>query len=324
MTTTLLAMIVAAAVLAPHVLRLERVAPVTAATVWLSALILRALTVVFIAVFIVLYVPTTTVFATLTHWCWDGPVPFLATRSGLDGHRVGDAATVVPALFLAASLLSVGYGVARTVHAVSDWLRRASIGRGPRGSVLVASERPMVAAAGLARPRVVVSAAAVGALEDDELDAGLAHEQGHIAHRHRFVLVLAEACRGLARVLPGSQRATAELAFHLERDADRWAVTHERHDPCALASAICKVALPSLSAAPALAGLGGDGRLAERVRQLLEFGSVSSGTLKRRATSGLAAAMASLALVLLVLTPAAIVTGVQTATTPSPDVHCRR
>ncbi len=323
MTTALLAAIVLVAITAPHAVRLDHVAPSTAATVWLSALVLRALTVIFIALSVVLYVPTTAVFASLTHWCWDAAIPLVTPRVGLDGHRVGDAATVAPALFLTASLLSVGYGIARTVHAVRSWLRRAAIGRGPRDSVLVAGERPLLAAAGLARPRVVVSAAAVGTLEEDELAAGLAHERGHIAHRHRFVLVIAEACRGLARGLPGSQHAAAELAFHLERDADRWAVIRERHDPCALASAICKVALPDLPHPVGIASLGGGGRLSERIRQLLDFGSQSADTVKRRTASMLAVAMACLAVLMLALSPAAVVAAAKTAAASTPDVHCR-
>jgi hypothetical protein len=82
------------------------------------------------------------------------------------------------------------------------------------------------------------------------------------------VLVIAEICRSLARMLPGTRRAVDELIFHLERDADRWAL-ERKHDPIALASAICKAAQPRMSAPGALLTLGG-GAVTRRVRQLLE------------------------------------------------------
>ena len=56
----------------------------------------------------------------------------------------------------------------------------------------VADGELLVAAAGLRRPRVLVSAGALLALDDDELEASLEHERGHIARRHRYVLVVSE------------------------------------------------------------------------------------------------------------------------------------
>jgi len=60
----------------------------------------------------------------------------------------------------------------------------------------------LVAAAGLRKPRVVVSAGALLNLDDEELAASLDHEHGHIVRRHRYVLVAAELCRALARLFP--------------------------------------------------------------------------------------------------------------------------
>jgi beta-lactamase regulating signal transducer with metallopeptidase domain len=118
------------------------------------------------------------------------------------------------------------------------------------------------------RPRVVVSAGALVALDDEELSASLEHERGHIARGHRYVLLLAELAGALGRFLPGSRSAARELLFQLERDADRFALAH-RQDPAALASAICKAAQHEPPRGVTLA-LGGGGVVTRRVRQLLE------------------------------------------------------
>ncbi len=317
-----LAALVGAAIALPHVLRLERATPGVASTVWLSALLLRALAGVFIAVFVVLYVPTTGLFNALTHWCWRAVTPLLTSHLGLDGHRVGDAATIVPGLFLAGSLIWMAYGLACTLRAVRRWLRRSEVGPGPRDSIVVADQEVVLAAAGLRRPRIVVSAGALVKLDDAELAAGIAHERGHIARRHRFVALVAGGCRALGRLVPGTGRAADELTFHLERDADRWAVTRARQDPCTLASAICKAAVPSTARASAASSLTGSGRTSDRLGELLDAGVATPGRLQRGATRGLAAGMAILALALAGLTPQAIAAGVRTATAAPPVEHC--
>ena len=224
----------------PHMLRLAGSRPMTAATLWMVSLGLRALLVSFGVLYLAFLLPGTDVFTEFTHWCWHTVLPVLTTHLGLDGHRVGDAATILPGLVAMTSLLSVVLGVARGTRAVRRWLARHSLGPGPADSVIVPGREVMMAAAGLKRPRVVVSAGALLELDDEELAAGLDHELGHIARRHRYLLVVAELCRGVGRIVPGAGRASRQLDFHLERDADRWAL--RRHDRLALASVICKAA----------------------------------------------------------------------------------
>jgi beta-lactamase regulating signal transducer with metallopeptidase domain len=124
--------------------------------------------------------------------------------------------------------------------------------------------------AGLRRPRVVVSAGALLALDDEELRAGLEHERGHIALRHRYLLHAGELARAVARFVPGTAAAARELTFSLERHADAYAVARQ-HDPAVLASAICKTAQAQFAAPPAFA-LGG-GVVVRRARLLLETGA---------------------------------------------------
>ena len=319
MTEGLAALLMVALAL-PHLLPLERATPTLAATVWAFALALRALTVVYVALYLVLFLPQTELFSALTHWCWKTVLPLLATHLGLDGSRVGTGAIVLAAAVVAASVTSVSWGVVRAARSVRTALHRATLGTGPHDSVLVGGPTVFLAASGIAHPRVIVSAGALTALDDDELAAGLDHERAHIERRHRFVLVFAELCRGLARFLPGTHHAARELRFHLERDADRW-VLARRHDPHALAGAICKATTPFSAGTPGVASLGG-GDAARRVDELLTPRARNPG---RRLTAGLlgtAVLLGSLALVLAAAVPVTAIAGVQQAREPA-HRHCQ-
>lgn len=308
MTYALAALVVVGIVL-PHGLGLERVRPSTALALWGSALALRVLIMLFVVLYVLVFLPTTSLFGAVTHWCWHAVLPLLTTRLGLDGHRVADAAIVLPAFLLAASVLPVAFGLARAARSVRRLLARSSVGPGPKESIIVGGPEVMVAVAGLRRPRVIVSAGALTTLDDEELAASLDHEYGHIARHHRFLFVFAELCRGLARFLPGTRRATRELAFHLERDADQWALAR-RHDPCALASAICKAATVRPGQGAAWASLGGSG-VTERLRQLLDGTAERSRVLTSTALRTVAVAMVAFTLALVALLPATAVAGIQ-------------
>lgn len=252
----------------PHMWSMERVAPPIAVAVWVAALALRAVTGVLVLMLVVFYLPATQLFDRLTHWCWHAVIPFLAEHVGLSGHSVGDAATVLAAIALPASVLSVGWAVTRAARGVRQLLRERALGRGPMGSVIVGGPNVVIAAAGLRRPKVVVSAGTLTQLDDAELAACLDHEGGHIARRHRLLVLFGELCRALGRFIPGTRSASAELAFHLERDADAYALARQ-HDPLALASAICKAAMATSTEAthtPVAAGRS----VAGRVRLLCE------------------------------------------------------
>lgn len=315
--TLVVALLVGVAITAPHVLHLENAHPATAASIWLAAVCLRALVALFVALFVVFYVPTTVLFDLVTHWCWHTALPLVTSHLGLSGHSVGDVALLAPILGLAVSLLSVCVGLWRATRAISRWVRRTSIGPGPGESLIVGENDIVVAAAGLRHPRVIVSAGALTCFDDEELAASLEHERGHIARRHRFVLVVAEISRSLARMLPGTRRAVAELIFHLERDADRWAL-ERKHDPTALASAICKAARPRAIAGGALLTLSG-GAVSRRVRQLLECSSLPA---RRARLDVLAATMVLLVVGLGAALPSATIAAIGMAGQGSTVRHC--
>jgi hypothetical protein len=253
-----LAALVAAAlggIVLPHVLRLERADPASAAVLWAAALGLRALVVVgTLAGALVLLHPGHLLRA-LAEWpC--------APHHQVAGHALAAAG----GLALAISVLWAVWRIVQATVAVRRLVRTA-LGRGPEDSVIVGGDDVVLAVAGLARPRLLVSAGALARLDDAELAAAIAHERAHIRRRHRFVLLFAELCRVLGRPLPGTAHAIRELRFHIERDADRFAV-RGRADRLALASAICKAATGAITR-PGMASLGGDGTAA-RVRELLQ------------------------------------------------------
>lgn len=316
-----LAGLVIAAIALPHLLHLERVTPTVAAALWGSALALRALTGVFLVLWLVLFVPHTALFDAVTHWCWHAVVPLVATHLGLDGHRIGDAATILPGFALVASVLSVAMGVARAARAVQRLTTRDALGTGPADSVIVGGPEVMVAAAGLRRPRVIVTAGALTRLDDDELAAGLEHERGHIARQHRFVIMFAEICRAAGRFVPGTRRAVDELSFHLERDADQWALAR-RHDPYALASAICKAATTQLERSASLATLGGAG-LTERLDQLVDGSAMRQGAPTSTVLRITAVTVVAFTVALAALVPSTTITGLERVDQMSDIRHCR-
>lgn len=263
----------------PHLLNLRRADPAAACVFWGAGLALRALLVVgVIAAALVLLHPAHLLRA-FAEWPCEPK------------HRIaGHAAAALGGLALTMSLL---YALARVVQATlaARRLVRNPLGRGPEGSLIIGGEGVVLAAAGLARPRLLVSAGALTQLDDAELRVAIAHEQAHIRRGHRWALLFAEICRVLGRPLPGTVHAVREFRLHIERDADRSAA-HDRPDRLALASAIVKAAAgPATHSGMAL--LGGDGTVM-RVRELLDADDASGA--RRLAMRGAAIAVLAAAL----------------------------
>lgn len=304
--TAALAAITAAGIVLPHVLRLQRVAPVTAIVLWLSSLALRGLASLLAVIYLFFFFPGTELFVELTHWCAHVAPPGIRSDLAVEGHGLAALALYVPGIVLAASLVASCVVTVRDARAARHVVARHAVGLGPRNSLIVGGSDVLFVAAGLIHPRILVSAGALASLDDDELAAGLNHEAGHIARRHRFVMLLAVGLRALGRAVPGGGRAVRELAFHLERDADRWAL-RQQSDRVALASVICKAATSERARPPALVGLG-DTDVRERLGQVLNRGS---GTTRRAgaAFNGLATAMVVCTLLVAAVVPAAAVSG---------------
>ena len=202
------------AVAAPHLIRLERVSPMWAAAVWLATLALRATLAIAGAIFLFVHFPQ--------------------GELGISEHPIAHAAGLLPAAVLAGSVMWLLFAVTRSRLALARLLS-GTIGEGPAGSTIVHDSGLLVAATRLGRPRVVVSDAALDAMDPDEVRASLAHEIGHLHRWHRPILLAASVLAAVGRVLPGTQAVRHELQFQLERDADEFAVSRTS-DPLALAT----------------------------------------------------------------------------------------
>jgi len=227
--------------LAAHLVPRTQLPPLVGIGLWWSILALRLAVAVCVALVVLFYLPASQLFDLLTRWCLHAVLPFLAAHFGLSGRRLGDAASLVPAVGLVVSVGSAlveSWWVRREVR---RWLWRSSLGPGPQDSVVVGDPRLIVSVAGMRDARVVVSAAALARLDAAELAAGLQHEWGHVRRFHWLVALSSSLLLSVSRFLPGGRRAYRNLQFHLERDADQYAV-RSTGDRLALASAICKVA----------------------------------------------------------------------------------
>ena len=300
MLAELVALGVAAGVCVPHALPLHSVAPRTASTVWLLALWLRALLMIATAIFFFIYLPQTHLFEEVARWCLHNVLPILSGHLRFSGHPLAHFAVILPALMLAASVLWVLAGLVRAWVALRLHLARRALGTGPEGATVLDDDAIVVAVTRVGRARILVSRAALGAMDEDELAASLAHEQGHLRRRHRPALLLGVLLAALARPLPGTRAAHRGLVFNLERDADEYAVERTR-DPLALASALGKTAVMPLAGTT---GLGGKGGVALRMSYLIDGGKCRSTSRIERAARATAAVLAVLVVGLTATLPA--------------------
>ena len=299
--------------LVPHVLRFHRAPPVTAALTWLAAITLRAAAVGLAAAWLVLFFPGTHFFEALTHWCWHH-----LTSAALNGHDVGHVTTLVPTLFGVASVVSVGIAGIKLTRALR-LSRVSTAGDGPSGSVIVGGDAINLAVVGVLHPQVLVSAGALLELSDEELEAALTHERAHIARRHRYAVLWAEICAALARFVPGTRRCTEEIAFHLERDADRWALARNINRR-ALAAALRKSASSHRSPRGIVLALGAS-RVEERLAEILEDCREPSGS-RPRACRAVAVCLIALLAAVSIATPPALAAGLEVVRSAPAAVAC--
>lgn len=299
-------------VVLPHLLPLQRVAPASAAIVWLLALGLRAMLALGAAVFLFVYLPSAGLLHVASHWCLHTLLPLLTETLGMRGHSIVELASLLPGLALAASALWVAVGLARAGVALRLLLRRRAGGRGPLGSTIVEEDAVIVAVTAIGRGEIVVSRAALETFDGDELAASVAHERGHLRRRHRPILIAGRVLAALGRPMPGTRTAERELNFSLERDADEYAV-RETRDPLALASALCKAA-GARPALPSMVGLRGRGSLPLRLEYLMAGGEQRSAAALERTARVLAAVLAVSVLGLAVALPAVAIGAVPAAT----------
>lgn len=178
--------------------------------------------------------------------------------------------SLVAAAGAALALLAAGR-LAATAMAARRFCRQCRhIGR----VLVVPGKAPMLALAGIVRPRLLVSASVLRRLSPAQLQAGLRHERAHLRARDnakRLLMILTPAPGRRFRALERAWARATEWA------ADDRAVAGDAQRSLTLASALVEVArlgpcVPASPVAPVLvhAALTGDGAdLADRVGRLL-------------------------------------------------------
>ena len=139
--------------------------------------------------------------------------------------------------------------------------------------------------------RVIVSHGALALLDEQELDASLAHERAHIGRGHRAIGLAGALFARAGGLFPGTAAAHVGLRLSLERDADQDAVRQGR-DPLALASAILKTVAGRRPRPGGALALGGGELASVRLEQLIAGGASTAGSTWDRVATILAALLA--------------------------------
>lgn len=196
---------------------------------------------------------------------------------------------VIPALGgLGALLITVAawratQSARATRRLTRDWLSGATpieLSGVSAPAVAISSEFPVVAVVGIRRPRLVIARSVLQACTAEELEAVLAHEQGHIERRDNLRRLLMYAAPDALSWFPRSSELASAWRAATEEAADDDAARAGDGGRLALASALIKVArlatgMSAQRAMPASTLYCGES-IDGRVRRLLE--PVESGT----------------------------------------------
>jgi Peptidase family M48 len=167
------------------------------------------------------------------------------------------------------------------------------------GAVLVDHAQPAAYCVAGPHPTVILTTAALQALDPGQIDAVLAHERAHLAYRHHRILAVARIGRQMLPFLPLMRDTDTQITRLVEMHADD-AATADR-DAGSLATALVVLAT-SAGPAPGLAAAATDA--VQRVQRLLRPAE-PLGRVRRQLLRAGAVALA-LTPVLLALAPAMV------------------
>jgi len=167
------------------------------------------------------------------------------------------------------------------------------------GAVLMDHPQPTAYCVAGRYPTVIVTTGALQALDQDQLDAVLAHERAHLASHHHRLVALARIGRLVLPFLPLMRGADKQIAKLVEMHADDAAT--RTSDPRSLATALVALATAG-SPAPALAAAATDSM--QRIHRLL--GRAEPLGRARRLLLRATAASLAVTPVLLALAPALV------------------
>jgi beta-lactamase regulating signal transducer with metallopeptidase domain len=220
------------------------------------------------------------------------------------GENISVAVQIVGALAAALLITSVWRGfqlIRSTRRTAQAWLQHArpiSLPGISAPSLVIESDFPVVTVVGLRRPRLVIARSVLDSCSDDELQAILAHEQGHIDRHDNLRRLLLSVAPDILNWFSVSARMFAAWSDAAEEAADDDADRVGEGGRVRLASALLKVArlAPSTTVPavmPASALYRGES-LERRVRRLLEV--------RQRESSSFPAWPARVALAMVALT----------------------
>lgn len=115
--------------------------------------------------------------------------------------------------------------------------------------IAVEDPRPVALTVGLIAPRIIVSSGLISALDDEELEAVVLHEQSHLEHRDPLRLLAARALAAAVFYVPAARALARRHEAAVELAADEYTIVRQGH-ALALSSAMLRV----LEAAPSPAG----------------------------------------------------------------------
>jgi Peptidase family M48 len=167
------------------------------------------------------------------------------------------------------------------------------------GAVLVDHAQPAAYCVAGPHPTVILTTAALQALNPDQVDAVLAHERAHLAYRHHQLLAIARIGRQVLPFLPLMRDADTQITRLVEMHADDAATAGRDTGPLATALVVLATAA---GPAPGLAAAATDA--VQRIQRLLRPAEPLSRVRRQLLRAG--AAALALTPVLVALTPAMV------------------
>jgi len=194
------------------------------------------------------------------------------------GEKVGFACFLMATLGAAIWVLSItrvafaARGTVRYLHQCERHGRKIQVPGEPSPALLLADKAPVLAVAGVMRPRLVISKRVLRGLTAEQRDAALRHERAHRTSRDnikRFLILLAPDVLPFLRTFAALERSWAKFT---EWAADDQATEGDSGRALSLAAALVRVA--KMGSRPKLSYLfsslvDDDHELSERVDRLL-------------------------------------------------------
>lgn len=241
---------------------------------------------------------------------------YLLLEPDASAERIGLACLVAALAGAGVWAISLGRALRAVAVSLADLRRCRRSGRllpVPGQSLpvyLVEDEAPLLALAGILRPRIVVSRGLVRALSPEQFDAALGHERAHWASRDNLKRLLLLLTPDPFPFFRGLDRLDRSWAKFTEWAADDRAVGGDAGRSLLLASALVRVARLGTPArhAPLMATLAaGDEDLSARVDRLLRLHPIRETPRGRLPIVAGGAALAAVALLAaLMLQPATL------------------